>query len=631
MALVREMGIVCALFALVAVAPGCVVEEEEDTESLSEALKIGAIQKGAGAGPAMFENDPCEHPAAFAKKHGYNLIVAKPNEHKIDGTEKNDLIVGTPGNDSIWAKGGDDIVCAGDGEDTVYGGDGNDYIDGGGDNDTIHAGKGNDLVHGRGGSDTIYGGPGDDLLFGDILDDKIFGEAGDDLLIGGHGTDILDGGAGNDYMRGDTGNDAFDGGPGQDVVSFVTAMPPGQGMSTGTRGVKIDFTDRCTDTGIELGRNQHDGCANGDGGNEPMDDVEYVIGSPYDDIFTPGNKGVKFIDVDGRPAAANGKVYATLDEKARDTGLIVIGTDKGDDIEIIRDGNDFVVKGKGGTKIFAGPGCKAAGDDARCEPDKHVLRYVAGFMDDGGDVVKVAEAAETKSKRFPLDITVHVSGGDGDDWLHGGDEEDVFFSGPTGKDHLFGHKGDDALLSESRKYPKMAGCTPAMEKTNPRCTEDKPKGGQYDDGKDELWGGPGDDQLVADYPCGKHEFHGGGGTDIAGFARSGRFPIKAQLGGKAAVETSFHGRAFNPDLCGKDDGTFIAGDLEILEAADGDDELWGNDKPNQIWGREGDDEIHGLGGNDVIKGAKGKDRVFGGAGRDVMNVLPEDTAHQDAN
>lgn len=81
-------------------------------------------------------------------------------------------------------------------------------------------------------------------------------------------------------------------------------------------------------------------------------------------------------------------------------------------------------------------------------------------------------------------------------------------------------------------------------------------------------------------------------------------------------------------------GLFVrrpSGDLEILEAADGDDELWGNDESNEIWGREGDDEIHGLGGNDVIKGAKGKDRTFGGAGKDQLNVLPEDEANAEKN
>lgn len=221
-----------------------------------------------------------------------------------------------------------------------------------------------------------------------------------------------------------------------------------------------------------------------------------------------------------------------------------------------------------------------------------------------------------------------IYGEAGDDLLVGGHGTDIL-DGGGGNDYMRGDTGNDAF-DGGPGQDVVSFITAMPERTNPRCTEDKPKAGQYDDGKDELWGGPGDDQLVADYPCGKHELHGGGGTDIAGFARSGRFPIKAQLGGKAAVETSFHGKAFNPDLCGAADGTFIAGDLEILEAADGDDELWGNDESNQIWGREGDDEIHGLGGNDVVKGAKGKDRIFGGQGRDVMNVLPEDTAHQDA-
>ena len=159
---------------------------------------------------------------------------------------------------------------------------------------------------------------------------------------------------------------------------------------------------------------------------------------------------------------------------------------------------------------------------------------------------------------------------------------------------MYGNKGDDALLSESRKWPN----------------DQKPHADKYDDGKDEMWGGEGDDQFVVDYPCGKHEMHGGGGRDIAGFARSGRFDIKAQLGGKASHVTPFHGRSYNPDLCGKDDGTTIDDDIEILEASDGNDELWGNDAENWIWGREGNDEIHGLGGNDHIKPGSGNNQVF---------------------
>jgi Ca2+-binding RTX toxin-like protein len=274
------------------------------------------------------------------------------------------------------------------------------------------------------------------------------------------------------------------------------------------------------------------------------------------------------------------------------------------------------VSSSAGTPIFAGPGCRADGAAVNCDPN-HVLRYIASWAGDGDDVVKLGKAAGAKD-RFPLDFTAHVNGGNGDDFLHGGDEQDVFFTGPTGQDHLHGNDGDDALLSESRKWAKKS-CTPAERKDDPRCDEDKPKAGQYTDGRDELIGGAVDDQLVTDYPCGNHLNSGGGGKDIAGFARSGRFDLHAQLAGAASKVTDFHGRAFNPQLCGKDEGTHFEDDLEILEAADGNDELWGNNKDNIIWGREGDDRIHGLDGDDTLDGLIGDDWLYGGAGKDSLH------------
>jgi Ca2+-binding RTX toxin-like protein len=495
---------------LVALLPGCAAAEDEDVGTSADALT--AIDHGAGAGPARFAVDPCENPRAFAKDHGYNLIVAAAGDHKIVGTEQKDLIVGTGGDDEIWGKGGADVICAGYGEDTVHGGDGDDYIDGGGDNDKLFGDDGDDLIHGRGGSDFIYGGRGDDLLFGDILDDHLFGEEGNDLLIGGHGTDVLMGGDGNDFLRGDTGNDAFIGGAGTDIASFSTAMPPGQpdlvGKPNAINGVKVDMTDECTEAGDVGGKKKHDGCANGDGGNEPIDGIEIVIGSPYGDAFVKGGSNVRFIEGTKLPAAAAGKVFVTIaNESARDVGLVVRGTTGGDNIDIVQQGGKLRVRGNAGTPVFAGPGCKADRGDAVCD-SPHVVRFIAAWMDDGNDVVKLAEAAAGGSQSFPLDMTAHVNGGNGNDFLHGGDEQDVFFSGPTGEDHLFGNKGGDALLSESRKWPKKdcSALSAKQQAENPRCTENKPDAKDYTDGADELFGGPGDDQLVIDYPCGKHHY-----------------------------------------------------------------------------------------------------------------------------
>lgn len=623
-------------FLITAACTAGVDDADEDTVA-DESMLTSPTNNGAGAADARFDTDPCENPAAFAAAHKLHLIVAKPGQHDIRGTDQADLIVGTPGDDTIHAGKGDDVVCAGAGVDTVHGEEGNDYIDGGSDNDKLFGDAGNDILHGRGGGDEIHGGDGDDQVFGDILDDKLWGDDGDDLLVGGHGTDQMNGGRGNDYLRGDTGNDFFDGGPGQDVASFITAMPPGQPAKI-VDGMRVDFTNDCT---ASPDGKRHDGCANGDGGNEPLDSIEIVIGSPYKDQFkqiatkrpSGQTQPVTFIGVYGDdecdgapcgttlPAEANGKVFVTMDTgRARDVGLIVIGTDGDDAIEIVAQGDAFKVSGAAPGDVFPGPGCAADERGVTCTA-KHTLRWIAAYAGDGNDTVKLATAAARNSRRFPNDMTAHVSGGDGDDRLEGGDEEDVLFSGPTGADKLFGNGGDDALLSESRKWPARdcSALSAAQRKKDPTCTEDKPKGADYTDGADELRGGPGDDQLVADYPCGGHLYSGGGGKDVAGFARSGRFDIKAQFTGKASKKTAFYGKAFNPQLCDASMGTtFLADDMEILEAADGDDELWGNDAPNTVWGREGDDVIHGLGGDDLLMGLLGHDTIYGGAGDDTI-------------
>lgn len=532
-------------------------------------------------------------------------IFDNNNDHKFIGTPGPDVIFGTPEKDEIYGGGGEDIICAGDGPD---------YIDGGGDNDYIDAGAGNDVVHGRGGSDTIWGGADDDILYGDILDDHIYGEGGSDVLIGGHGTDYLHGGDGADFLRGDTGNDTLIGGKGVgDIASFETAMPPGQGG--GIDGVLVDFTDRCVQDD-DPKKTKHDGCASGDGYREPLDGVEQVIGSPYDDKFVSrggrtlhGSYGndqfdVTTDDTDSKGPAPAGLVFLAV--ALRDTGVVVRGTTGDDTLQVHGVGGDIEVTG---ANLTPGSGCGPMQGGVRCPGQPN---FVAVYGDDGKDTIDV-------TGDFRDEFIAHVSGGRDDDTITGAGEEDVFFSGVTGKDVLKGMGGDDALLSESEPFPKG-----------------KPMAAAYGGGKDTLFGGDGNDQLVADYPCGNHEFHGGDGFDIAGFARSGDLPITAQLGGSAETKKPFHGRAFNPALCPDfmTWGTTIASDLEVLEAAGGHDELWGDDGPNTIWGRGGNDEIHPLGGHDDVRGADGfdqiwakdgmRDRITCGNGGRLMDFDPED-------
>ncbi|MBI2893745.1 MAG: hypothetical protein HYY06_09350 [Deltaproteobacteria bacterium] len=535
-------------------------------------------------------------------------IEGTDGDDVLSGTAGRDVIFGHAGNDVIDAGGGDDVVCAGFGRDTVRGGEGDDYLDGGFGQDELHGGPGSDTIHGRSTGDFIYGEDGDDFLFGDILDDRLWGGEGDDLLVGGHGVDMMDGGPGSDWLRGDTNGDDFYGGTGFDTASFATAAPPGQPSPD---GVAVAFSG-----GV--------GSASGDGASEPLVDIENVVGSPFDDrldLAAPieraaGNYGDDEItapagaEIAGGPGAdtCNGApcdeadeppprpaiAFAFLDARPRDIGLVVLGSqgDVDDVLRISMAGPDVVRITATDADVEPGPGCARPGGAGVVECQvPGTLRYVLAYGDGGDDTIEMGNG-------FARDMTAHLYGGPGDDTLLGGDGEDVLFTGQTGLDRLEGREGDDALISE-------------VEDRGAREGQVHP---------DTLLAGPGNDQLVTEYPCGGHSFSGGDGWDVAGFARSSgyRNAIHAQLGGAAQNEQEFHGRAFAPAICAAEGGTTLAGDLEVLEGADGDDWLVGDDSNNIIWGRDGDDTIQGLGGDDVLEGLSDDDTIYGGPGRDRL-------------
>jgi Ca2+-binding RTX toxin-like protein len=171
-----------------------------------------------------------------------------------------------------------------------------------------------------------------------------------------------------------------------------------------------------------------------------------------------------------------------------------------------------------------------------------------------------------------------VDGGPGSDVLDGTPGDDVLFSGQSGNDVLNGGDGSDALLALGT-------------------------------GGDKLNGGAGNDQLVSDDVCQGHDYNGGPGYDIAGFARY-KF--------KSGVDATLGGSASDPSR-GNCTPTKLGGDLEILEGSNGPDHLTGtNGKDALILGRGGDDVINGMGGADTIDGGSGNDTLLGGGGFDTL-------------
>ncbi|NVB82351.1 MAG: hypothetical protein HOV81_28485 [Kofleriaceae bacterium] len=586
------------LFVVVAarLAAGCDIGEMDPIEESNLILAAGG--------------DPCKDDSIKKK-----ATVKRGADGRFVGTNARDVIIGTKGNDIIFGNGGDDLICGLEGDDFIDGGDGRDYI---------HAGPGADTVHGRAGSDHIWGGPGEDVIFGDTLDDWLYGEGGNDTLIGGHGTDHLFGGDDNDFMRGDTGNDFFLGEQGYDIASFATSLPPGQpevrndGTDNPIEGVAIEFAGECNGAG----------CADGDGGNEQLGDIEEIVGSPFKDRIRAGGRRVQAsfgadvvenaVDAGTSAPTPVSTVYisAASDRAGRlaDVGVVVLGSTGSDNLQIT--GNGDIVNVIGASALTPGEGCTAVdANHVRCDVGAYIaarphrqapFHFVAAWGDDGADAIELRG-------QFPREFEAHASGGRGNDHLVGGDEQDVFFTGVTGEDHLEGQGGDDALLSESHH-------------TNAWDNDNRPEAATYTDGADILDAGPGNDQLVADYVCGGHTYIGGPGRDIAGFARSGKHGINAQLGGPSRVKTRWWGKAANMDLCGNLEGRWTsfrtgeAADLEILEASDGADNLWGDDRDNVIWGRGGGDHMYGLGGNDELLGADGNDTIVDNEGTNEVSV-----------
>ena len=186
------------------------------------------------------------------------------------GNTRGDIIVGGEGQDKIFGSQESDAIFGGDlpfaGEadktkpedgnsdnDTIYGLGGNDYISGGKGNDTIH---GDTNIHNAGlsgympadiahGNDIIDGGGGDDNLYGNGGNDIISGGDGNDLINGDDVINVVNDGptSGDDTLDGGNGNDRIFGGAGNDNIDGGNdndLIFPGAGNDTMTGGAGDD-------------------------------------------------------------------------------------------------------------------------------------------------------------------------------------------------------------------------------------------------------------------------------------------------------------------------------------------------------------------------------------------------------
>ncbi len=341
-------------------------------------------------------------------------IVGTAFDDRIDGDAGPNELSGGEGNDMIVGRQGDDVLKGQDGRDsTTYAavanpvvanlrsgtvsGDGNDAISG---IENLTGSAYDDVIEGDTGDNTLDAGPGRDTLsfagapagvVADIGDggvdadgddsvqgfEDLIGSAHDDRLVGGPGANSISGGPGADVLIGLGGNDHLDGQDGVDKAAYAYSSTP----------IVADLRAR-TVTGE---------------GNDTLDSVENVTGSPQSDTFA-GDAGNNVFD--GAEGADTISFAASPALVIADLGSGVSTGDGSDTLLGIENAlgsthADSIIGSDISNSIAGGPGADTL------------------VGDEGND---------------------HIFGEDGDDGLYGGNDDDEI-SGAAGDDHLDGGVG----------------------------------------------------------------------------------------------------------------------------------------------------------------------------------------------
>jgi Ca2+-binding RTX toxin-like protein len=242
------------------------------------------------------------------------------------------------------------------------------------------------------------------------------------------------------------------------------------------------------------------------------------------------------------------------------------------------------------TAAPAAGGCTTSTTTASCPIGSSLDSIVLAGM--GGDDTILASG-------FPTTAGVIVLGGDGEDQLTGGeDSEDALVDGPSAsKDRLSALGGDDVLL--------------------------------HNDGKDELFGGAGNDLFLSVSICDGELISGGADRDNASWARLSGKGVAARIDEGRVGEA---GAGTAPTCPG---GSFdTLQEIEDLEGSNAADVMVGDAGPNQLLGHDGPDTYFAGAEKDTIlaNSADSDPTIDCGEGADDTAVIdiPHPGEYEDA-
>uniref|UniRef100_UPI00142DE5BE calcium-binding protein n=1 Tax=Acinetobacter piscicola TaxID=2006115 RepID=UPI00142DE5BE len=319
-------------------------------------------------------------------------------------------------------------------------------------------------------------------LIGNGIDNNIVGDEGRKYNIWGHeGNDTLKGGKFNDYIDGGVGDDSLYGGAGNDVLIGSDGSDElyGGGNDDVLIVSKFEFGKS-----TEINVNNLDQVANKAFGGSGSDTI---YGGNGDDELYAGDE-----TNDQNDAGTTNKVY----------GL------GGNDELVGGAGTDFLYGGQGEDRLYGGDG----GDNLYLahdsSPDKIALDTSNNFAEggagndtihgsdgsDGRDIIFTAEDGKgsidegTTNYAWGYKGNDILKGGNGKDFIYGGEDKD-YLHGGIGDDKLYGGENGDFLYGEEGNDELYAG----RNKDDPLDTENNfLYGGQ---GDDKLFGGKGYDIL----------------------------------------------------------------------------------------------------------------------------------------
>jgi hypothetical protein len=196
--------------------------------------------------------------------------------------------------------------------------------------------------------------------------------------------------------------------------------------------------------------------------------------------------------------------------------------------------------------------------------------------------------------RCPIPATVRLSTGDGVDIISDWNGASTIYAG-SGADLVEAHGGDDSIYGDAGGDTLIGG-----------EGDDFESGGDGDDWLESYEGG-----IVIDEPV--HENDSFGSDILLG----GRGEDAVSYGIRTDPLTLSLDGVQNDGADGEADA--IASDIEILEGAENDDTMTGNDGPNILDGKEGDDVLAAGGRDDTLYGGPDNDLLSGNAGTDTLH------------